>query len=157
MSDNSSAIANARGLSSPPGCDAVANAKAWYESICEMVKELEAAREEAESMDREEAAQQRIYESVLSVEVRSGWYMPGQTPKPEEYSILLTTGGPGLRLIGGLDEYGQPKTARLEYQDWGTPWTEYNPGHHEDAFKPEDYDAYDSTLLAFASCFYFGE
>ena len=135
------------------------NAKAWYESIREMVTELEASREAADDMDREEAAQQRIHESVLSVEVRSGWYSP-QYPehqKPEEYSILLTTGGPALRLIGDLDEYGQPETARLEWQDWGTPWTEYNPGHHEDAFKPEDYDAYDSTLLAFASCFYFGE
>ena len=42
-------------------------------------------------------------------------------------------------------------------RDWGTPWTEYNPGRHNDTFKPDDYDTYDSTLLAFASCFYFGE
>jgi len=153
MSDNSSAEGNAR---------------SWYESICEMVKELEAAREEAESMDREEDAQQCIYESVLSVEVRSGWYMPGQTPKPEEYSILLTTGGPGLRLIGGLDEYGQPVSARLEYQDWGTPWTEAKfrdlcPGRTISGVGPSymDWDApwpnCQKILLAFASCFYFGE
>lgn len=136
---------------------AVANAKAWYESICEMVKALDASEGLADSY--RDDAEERIRESVLSVEVRSGWHTPGYSrfTKPVEYSILLSTGGRALRLIGDLDEYGQPETARLEYQDWGTPWTEYNPGHHDDAFKPEDYDAYDSTLLAFSSCFYYGE
>ena len=140
---------------------AIENAKGWYESICEMVatlKSVQAANGKYGGSNKEDYARDRIHESVLSVEVRSGWSAPGDKyAKPKEYSILLTTGGPALRLIGDLDEYGQPETARLEYQDWGTPWTEYNPGHHEDAFKPEDYDAYDSTLLAFASCFYFGE
>ena len=142
MSDNSSAAGNAR---------------SWYESICEMVEEVDIANEAADRDGALDDARQHIEESILSVEVRTGWYMPGQTPKPEEYMILLTTGGPALRLIGDLDEYGQPETARLEYQDWDPPWTEYNPGHHDDAFKPEDYDAYDSTLLAFASVFYYGE
>jgi len=136
--------------------NAEGNARAWYESICEMVEALKSCEKMEQDACRDDA-RDIITESVLSVEVRSGWYMPGQTPKPEEYSILLTTGGPALRLIGDLDEYGQPETARLEYQDWGTPWTEYNPGHHNDTFKPDDYDAYDSTLLAFVSCFYYGE
>ena len=72
-------------------------------------------------------AAERIHESVLSVEVRSPWINPADyhnsANKPAEYCILLTTGGPALRLVGELSEYGEPTTALLEYQDWFTPWT----------------------------------
>jgi hypothetical protein len=95
-----------------------------------------------------DAVRERIQESVLSVEVRSAWYNPGDPDcrdmAPEEFQILLTTGGPALRLCGELDEHCQPTRAVLQFQDWGTPWTDYYTG---------DMD----TLLAFASCFYFGE
>lgn len=40
--------------------------------------------------------------------------------------VLLSTGGPALRIIGGLDEYGQPNEPRLQWQDWGTPWTDHH-------------------------------
>ena len=43
-----------------------------------------------------------------------------------------------------IDRWQQPETARLEYQDWFTPWTEY-------------YQADENTLLEYAQCFYFGE
>jgi len=84
--------------------------------------ELEEAA--GECNDRDDA-EQRIYEDPLSIEVRSGWYsLGGDTPEPEEFCILLTTGGPALRIVGELDSYGQPGNPRLEYQDWFTPWTE---------------------------------
>lgn len=95
-----------------------------------------------------EAARQTIEESVLSVEVRPDWYCPGadnDARKPAEFNILLTTGGPALRLIGELDEHGEPTKAWLEYQDWGTPWTHYYVEGAGD------------VLLQFAECFYFGE
>lgn len=79
---------------------------------------------DGETLDQEQI-QDRILETPLSVEVRSGWYTPGNTPEPEEYQILLCTGGPAVRIVGALDSYGTPADARLEYQDWGTEWTEY--------------------------------
>jgi predicted phage gp36 major capsid-like protein len=132
---------------------AEANAKAWYAEIVEMLKELKSANDDREypisreENDRIDAARQRIHESVLSVEVRDGWRAPGGEIGPngnaEEYQILLTTGGPALRLYGQLGQYGEPETAELQYQDWGTPWTRY-PSPQGD-------------LLRFAQCFYFGE
>jgi len=92
----------------------------------------------------DENAMQTIQESVLSVTVRDGWHQPGVPSEgAEEYEILLTTGGPALRIYGELDDYGQPRTAELQMQDWFTPWTHY-PSPQAD-------------LLRFASCFYFGE
>ena len=96
-----------------------------------------------------DAAQQAIDETPLSVEVNYGWHAPGgmypttgEFPTPEQYRILLCTGGPAVRITGELNGYGEPETARLEYQDWGTPWTVYTD--------------YDYELLEFARMFYFG-
>jgi hypothetical protein len=117
---------------------AIDNAKSWLGSIHEMVAALEVTSEQA---------QDRIQESVLCVEVRTSWHTVGDDDsKPTEYNILLTTGGPALRIIGDLDKYCQPENARLEWQDWGTPWTEY-PLEAED----------DDAVLTFAQQFYFGE
>jgi hypothetical protein len=63
-----------------------------------------------------------------------------------EYQILLSFGGPSVRITGNLDTYGQPDTARLEYQDWGTPWTPLPLTAEE----RED-------VLTFAQQFYYGE
>jgi len=140
------------------------NARAWLDNIREMVAALEAL----ESGETEEATidgdtyadpdevRERIQESALSVQVRSGWYTPGETPTAEEFCILLTTGGPALRIIGELDDYGQPDNARLEYQDWGTPWTPFSL-FGDDGKSIEEASATESDVLTFAQCFYFGE
>ena len=74
----------------------------------------------------EDKARESIEEDPLSVETRSGWHAPGEHDEAdEEYCILLCTGGPAVRIIGELDEDGEPTSARLQHQDWGTPWTEY--------------------------------
>ncbi len=86
------------------------------------------------------------------MEVRSGWYaagMPDLDAFPAEYTILLCTGGPAVRIIGELDQYGEPETARLEHQDWGTPWTEYYADH-----MPRDDQ--ETALLTYARQFYYG-
>ena len=90
----------------------------------EELAELQAAAGDCEN--REEA-EQRIQEDALSVEVRSDWYAPGgEGPEPPaEYLILLSTGGPATRIIGELDQHGEPESARLQAQDWFTPWTDY--------------------------------
>jgi hypothetical protein len=57
--------------------------------------------------------------------------------------ILLCTGGPAVRIVGELDR-GTPCRAWLEYQDWGTPWTQY-------------FGAKSDTLCEYAANFFFGE
>lgn len=95
--------------------------------------------------DRDDA-EQRIQEDPLSVEVRSDWHAPGDDAAPTHFNILLCTGGPAVRILGELSEHGTPTRAWLEYQDWGTPWTERTN-------QPGDMD----TLLTYAQQFYFAE
>lgn len=114
----------------------------WLEENGEELAELEAAAGDCTS---EDDARQRIQEDPLSVQIRSGWYSPGETPEPEEFEILLCTGGPAVRIIGELDEYKEPSRAWLEYQDRGTPWQSY--------YEEGGFDA----LVEYANHFYFGE
>lgn len=116
---------------------------AWDEENAEELAELEAAAGDCESR---EDAEQRIQYDALSVEVRSDWHMPCADGEPDQFRILLCTGGPAVQIRGELDEYNEPYRAWLEYQDWGTPWTER-------VNQPGDQDA----LLTYARCFYFGE
>ena len=116
------------------------NAKGWLTSIEEMTNVL-ADSEPDKSRDR---ATKTIHESVLSVLVRDGWHEPGCPSEDgaEEYEILLSTGGPALRIWGRLGKYDEPESAELQMQDWGIPWTRY--------------PAPEATLLLFAQQFYFG-
>ncbi|MCA3573112.1 MAG: hypothetical protein IOC86_04295 [Aestuariivirga sp.] len=140
-------------MTATPDNDARDNATAWLATIRELVANLQAAYDADArdgAQDAIDAAQTAIHEAPLSVEVRSGWYQPGAAfgpdTAPEEYRILLTWGGPAAQIAGNLDAYGQPDTARLEYQDWGTPWTA-RPLTDEER---ED-------VLTFAQAFYYGE
>jgi hypothetical protein len=115
--------------------------QAQYDSIRELVARL---NDDADN-DR---AREAILEDALSVLVRSGWHEPGKdADKPEEFEILLCTGGPAVRLIGTLNQYGEPETVGMQVQDWFQPWTEFRP-----ATAPHDQD----VLLTYARCFYFG-
>lgn len=134
---------------------AVSNAVGHWNSIKQLVSRLEDSRDADDSTI--DIVEEDIRANALSVEVRTGWYTFEQDSdrKPSEYRILLTTGGPALQLTGSLSEYGEPETAELEHQDWGTPWTRSFPYiHTKDGV---EWDAYQETLLAFARCFYFGE
>ena len=90
----------------------------------------------------EDDAREKAQDSALEVELTGSWHH-GEKPVADSYIILLSTGGPALRIVGQLNKYSEPGSATLEWQDWGTPWTEF----------PADED----ELLAFASVFYFGE
>ena len=111
--------------------------KGAVECIKEMVDALN-----TEDDGEREGALQAILEDPLSVLVRSDWVGCAEEMKPYEYEILLSTGGPATRIIGELNEHGEPETASIEAQDWFLPWTEY---------RPDD----DSALLDYARCFYF--
>ena len=110
------------------------------EDDAELAK-MEATREHCEDDDD---ALEAVREDALSVEVRSDWHTPGDSGEDTEYCILLTTGGPAVRIVGDLNQWKQPVTATLQIQDWGTPWTDYR-------------EADQDTLLKYADCFYFGE
>lgn len=92
----------------------------------------------------EDDARERIQEDPLEITVRSDWVSTSDEMKPSEYCILLTTGGPAVRIIGDLED-GEATSAKLQTQEWGTPWTDYESSSEED----ED-------LLTYASNFYFG-
>jgi hypothetical protein len=103
------------------------------------------ARDEGDDAD---SIRQQIQEGPLSVEVRSEWYTPGSVALPGEFCILLSTGGPALRMIGELDEHGEVYgTPSLQWQDWGTPWTDLL----------DVSDAEDKALETYAGCFYYAE
>ena len=96
-----------------------------------------------------EQTKESILNSALSVEFRSGWYsLPESIAdlKPEEFKILLTWGGPALRVIGDLNQYMEPENIKMQYQDWGTCWTDF-----------EITEEQQEALNWFCSCFYFGE
>jgi len=151
-------------------------ARAQLESITEMVKRLEhvsecdgvdcqltdaeiyaginlhyekgskATEEEREEYHAEDVARQIIQEDPLEVSVRNDWHVPGADSESTDYLILLCTGGPACRIVGELNQWNEPETAKLEYQDWFTPWTNYSLTSEEE-----------ETLLTYARQFYFGE
>lgn len=71
-------------------------------------------------------AAQRIHEDPLCVEYRvADWSLEAGPRKPDEYRVLLCTGGPAVAIVGSLLDDGSPTGAyRLVHQDWGEPWRE---------------------------------
>ena len=117
-------------------------ARAQVESIVEMV----AAFEKTE-FGREDA-EQTIQEDPLSVEVRTDWHtLDAEDTKPTQFRILLCWGGPAVQIVGDLTEHGEPKNPVVQYQDYGTPWTDYRNTTDEQR----------EALLTYCRAFYFGE
>ena len=104
---------------------AIDQARAQTSAIVDLVAALVAAEATGDETAIDNA-RQAINESPLSLEVRSGWTIPGQPMEAEEFCLLLATGGPACRIVGQLSN-GQCEFGRIEGQDWGTPWTEYRP------------------------------
>lgn len=105
----------------------------------EELKELEAAAGDCESR---EDAEQRIQDDPLSLRI-FGERVNGEW-EADKLELLLSTGGPAVRIMGELDESGEPSRAWLEVQDWWKPWTQYFPADGK-------------TLLTYCRCFYFAE
>mgnify|MGYP003116326192 FL=1 len=101
--------------------------------------------ENLKDFESQDQLRESVLNSALSVEFRSGWYSSlDDELVPEEFKILLSWGGPALRIIGELDNYG-PVNPKLQFQDWGTPWTDFE-------ITEDQQDA----LNWFCNCFYFG-
>lgn len=89
--------------------------------------------------------QDELRDLALTQEVRSTWTSMDQDLEPDEYRLLLCTGGPAVQVVGQLDSAGDPCTATLQHQDWGTPWADVN------LTRPET-----ELLVWFAQTFYWG-
>ena len=61
---------------------------------------------------------------ALEVMIRSSWHAPGRdsVDVPIEFCILLCTAGPAVRIVGDLNKYGEPVSARTEHQSWFNPF-----------------------------------
>ena len=128
-------------------------ARAQLASILEMVAVLDRLRQISAGISptrfdtNEEEARTAIEQDPLSVLVRSDFHDVGiDTWNGGEAEILLSTGGPACRIIVQLDEHHEPESVRMEYQDRGTPWTEYR-------LTTQEHD----SALEYSRCFFYGE
>lgn len=149
---------------------AIENAQGHWETIkasheaCQWLREESGAPDEARKLSREaralmqrhgwdgdnkedtaEAIEEAAREEALSVEFRCCQWSsnPGEI-EPDEYRILLSTGGPALQITGRFSIIHGATSARLQWQDWGTPWTDYD-------------DAEKDALLWFAGLYCLGD
>lgn len=122
-------------------------ARAQFQSIAALIKDFRKAEKSGDETEREEV-RMRIDQDPLSIRVRDGWRNIGEAGTAEEFEILLCTGGPAVRIIGELDDYNEPERAVIQYQDWGTPWTDWPTSRREG---PQQ------IILDYCRCFYFGE
>ena len=97
-----------------------------------------------EEEEKLEEIKESILNSALSIQFRSGWETHYENFKAKEFEILLSWGGPALRVIGEITDYGS-KNPKLQFQDWGTPWTDF-----------EITEDQQKALNWFCNCFYFG-
>ena len=123
---------------------ALQNAISTIETMVEDFKK-DQQLQESNDYNQQDELRESILNNALSVEFRSGWYSsPEDEKKAEEFRILLAWGGPALRIIGELDDYG-PVNPKLQFQDWGTLWTDL-----------EITEDQQEALNWFCNCFYFG-
>ena len=107
----------------------------------------EATDEDREEYHDEDKARECIQEDALEVSVRAkGWRRPGEAVEADEYRILITWGGPACQVTGQLDGHMEPENAKIQFQDWGTPW-----------ITMPTTDEQDQALLTYARQFYFDE
>ena len=135
---------------------AISNARGQLESIKELYRNYKQA-ESDEDYTREDEIREQAQDEALSVEFRSGWTSNLENMDPEEFKILLSTGGPACQIVGKID-YGscEPIDIEIQYQDWGTPWEPLQLNCTYADRSPNitsDYEA----LEWFCNCFYFGE
>ena len=135
---------------------AISNARGQLESIKELYRNYKQA-ESDEDYTREDEIREQAQDEALSVEFRSGWSSNPEEMEPEEFKILLSTGGPACQIVGKID-YGscEPIDIEIQYQDWFTPWEPLQLNCTYADKSPNitsDYEA----LEWFCNCFYFGE
>ena len=89
--------------------------------------------------------QDELRDLAVSQEVRSCWQTVGQELEAGMYRLVLCTGGPHVEIQGSLSGAGDPDSAVLYCQDWGTGLQEVS------VTEPER-----ELLVWFAELFYWG-
>lgn len=92
----------------------------WGAMNPDYAEELADLEADAGDCYSENQARERIIENALSVEVRTSWHTLGDDAKPDEFRIVLCTGGPHVEIVGDIDGNGEAARPRVRYQDWGT-------------------------------------
>lgn len=116
----------------------------WRADFPEEAEELADLQEAAGECTSEDEARERIQEDALSIEVRSGWVSNYQDKMiPEEFRIVLCTGGPHVEILGELDDNREPDRVRIIYKDWGTSGELFDFNH--------------DAVLTYCRQFYFGD
>lgn len=79
--------------------------------------------------DSDEARDQ-IMDDPLEITYRTGWLNHSEVcdgidkGNIEECCVLLCTGGPAVRILCDVDHRGTLSRPCVQYQDWGTSWTD---------------------------------
>ncbi len=109
----------------------------FLSSVCQLIGQVKESGADLHEL---------VHEDPLDIMVRSGWHAPGAEVDPDEFQILMFTGGPAIAIFGDLDQYGEPVSAVIRYQDWFEPWQSL-------PMTTEETEA----LLTYCRAFYFGE
>lgn len=119
---------------------AQSQAEAQLDSIRRLVSELDE--------ENGEDTRRRIHEHPLNVQVRTNRFHDPQVEgiDPDEYMILLCTGGPAVRIVGELNEYNEPVSAEIQFQDWFEEWADLGIS-----------GADEETVIRYALQFWYGE
>ena len=126
---------------------ALNNAIGHIESMVEDFKK-DQQLQESNDYNQQDELRESVLNSALSIQFRSGWYSSlydrVRIGQPAEFKILLSWGGPALRIIGEIEE-NFSINPKLQYKDWGTPWIDF-----------EITEDQQKALNWFCNCFYFG-
>lgn len=114
----------------------------------EILSLMEEFQDPETSDERKEEIETEVQEWPLSVDVRCcSWRSPGTEDwEPDEFQILLGTGGPAMRIVGDIGQHGEPCNPLMQVQDWFKPWT-----------LCDTTEAHDEALRWFCGHFWFGE
>ena len=133
---------------------AIENGRGHLENIVDLFRQYQ----NADSHDMQENIQERCHEIPLSIDWRSsGWCPVGEnTCEPDEGQILLTTGGPALRILVDLSQ-GYACDPALQWQDWGTPYYTLSIGKENWCDIKMEAEESEEALAWFVSMFWWGE
>jgi hypothetical protein len=109
----------------------VAAGRAAYENIAKLMEAYGIDwdnGERTEDYATQEDIEKAIQQTVLNIEVRSGWQTVDTSLEPSEFFILLQTGSPNVCITGELNCYGETIKAKIQIMHDAIEWVDYFEG-----------------------------